>query len=301
VCGAVFPSESALAFVVRADRVGADRGFGAGVGVGHRTVGSDWRCHQHIGDQRDAERHVDNTGGVDDLNAFFEWQGPWPVSTPASVVPAGASVDVSSPVMYGPGQMAILSPGTTYQYRLVASSSAGTTYGSWRSFTTLPLVVMEAPSATTGSASAVTATSATLNAVINPGKGAGSYHFDYGSGNSYGARIPASEVPIGQPGDNTDHPVSQTVAGLTASTTYHFRIEATNPVGTSYGNDQTFTTPPAPSAPVNTEIPRITGAPSPGSRLTCSSGNWTGAVSYGYEWLRIAASSSDATSQTDDR
>jgi hypothetical protein len=30
---------------------------------------------------------------------------------------------------------------------------------------------------------------------------------------------------------------------LTASTTYHFRIAATNNGGTRYGSDRTFTTP----------------------------------------------------------
>jgi hypothetical protein len=36
--------------------------------------------------------------------------------------------------------------------------------------------------------------------------------------------------------------VSANLTGLSASTTYHYRLEATNTSGTTYGTDQTFTT-----------------------------------------------------------
>ncbi|WP_432832714.1 hypothetical protein [Dactylosporangium sp. CA-092794] len=35
---------------------------------------------------------------------------------------------------------------------------------------------------------------------------------------------------------------SANLSGLAASTTYHYRIEATNSAGTTYGADNTFTT-----------------------------------------------------------
>jgi hypothetical protein len=40
----------------------------------------------------------------------------------------------------------------------------------------------------------------------------------------------------------TPQPVSESLAGLEPGTTYHYRIAATNSLGTSYGEDQTFTT-----------------------------------------------------------
>ena len=43
---------------------------------------------------------------------------------------------------------------------------------------------------------------------------------------------------------NTYQSISANISGLTASTTYHFRIVATNNSGTTYGSDRTFTTPP---------------------------------------------------------
>jgi len=38
--------------------------------------------------------------------------------------------------------------------------------------------------------------------------------------------------------------------------------------------------------PVNTSLPRISGPPIPGARLTCLPGTWTGAGSFAYQWLR---------------
>jgi len=43
---------------------------------------------------------------------------------------------------------------------------------------------------------------------------------------------------------NTYQSISANISGLTASTTYHFRIVATNSSGTTYGSDRTFTTTP---------------------------------------------------------
>src|SRR5207302_1300415 len=41
---------------------------------------------------------------------------------------------------------------------------------------------------------------------------------------------------------NTSRLISANISGLTASTTYHFRIVAHNVGGTSFGSDRTFTT-----------------------------------------------------------
>jgi len=38
--------------------------------------------------------------------------------------------------------------------------------------------------------------------------------------------------------------ISANISGLTATTTYHFRIVANNSSGTTYGSDRTFTTTP---------------------------------------------------------
>lgn len=94
-----------------------------------------------------------------------------------------------------------------------------------------------APSATTSAASAVTSTSATLNGSVNPNKESTTYRFDYGLTTSYGSSTPSATVS-----GNAGKAVSATVGGLQPSTAYHFRLVATNPSGTSNGQDMTFTT-----------------------------------------------------------
>ena len=97
------------------------------------------------------------------------------------------------------------------------------------------------PVASTGAATAVTETGATLNGTVNPGHSATTYHFDYGPSPSYGHSTPTHSAGS----DGTDHNVSATITDLTAGVTYHFRLVATNAVATSNGSDQTFVTTPA--------------------------------------------------------
>ncbi len=92
----------------------------------------------------------------------------------------------------------------------------------------------------TEAASALTQTSATLNATVNPnGVEVSACKFEYGTSTSYGKTAPCAALP----GSGTSAvAVSAPVSGLTLNTTYHFRISATNASGTGEGSDQTFTT-----------------------------------------------------------
>jgi hypothetical protein len=110
------------------------------------------------------------------------------------------------------------------------------------------------PAVTTGSASAIGQTTATLNATVNPeGANVSDCHFDYGTSLSYGSSVPCSSLP----GSGTSPvAVSASITSLSPSTTYHFRIVATNVGGTSTGSDQSFaTTQPTEELP---EIGRCT-------------------------------------------
>jgi hypothetical protein len=97
------------------------------------------------------------------------------------------------------------------------------------------------PGATTGSASSVGSTTATLNGTVNPNGSPTDYYFEYGLTPSYGSTTSASSAGSG----TTDVPVSAGIGSLDPETTYHFRIVATNSNGTSYGSDTTFATLPA--------------------------------------------------------
>jgi N-acetylneuraminic acid mutarotase len=128
-----------------------------------------------------------------------------------------------------------LSASTTYHFRLVATNSAGTRYGSDMTFTTLsatgPPVVITDP------ATNVASFSATFNGTVDPHGLTTSVYFEYGTTTSYGSTT-ASQTKTG----STYQGVSMDVSGLSASTTYHFRIVATSSGGTTYGSDRTFTT-----------------------------------------------------------
>jgi hypothetical protein len=130
-----------------------------------------------------------------------------------------------------------LAAGTTYHFRIVATNSAGTRYGSDRTFTTLsatgPPVVITNP------ATNVAHSSATLNGSVDPHGLTTTVYFQYGTTTSYG-HTTASQTKTG----NTYQSVSALISGLSGNTTYHFRIKATNSGGTRYGNDRTFTTTP---------------------------------------------------------
>ncbi len=97
-----------------------------------------------------------------------------------------------------------------------------------------------APEATTEGATDLAETGMTLNATVNPEGSATTYRFEYGLTQAYGLSVPASPESIGSGGKNVA--VSKPIEELVPGRTYHFRVVATNAVGTSYGQDFTATT-----------------------------------------------------------
>ena len=132
-----------------------------------------------------------------------------------------------------------LIPSWTYHIRAYATNTAGTAYGSDLTFTTN---TGSSPTVTTDAASAITTTSATLNGSVSPNGLSTDYYFEYGTTTSYGT--PTAAIYVGS--GNTAINVSVPITGLIASTTYHFRVVATNTEGTAYGSDLTFTTDTGP-------------------------------------------------------
>jgi hypothetical protein len=131
-----------------------------------------------------------------------------------------------------------LQAGTTYHYRLIASSPGGTNVtGPDETFTTLPI---PAPTVATGAAEGVGVGTATLNGTVDPHGWDTTYLFEYGTSTAYGQSWPTVEVDMGAL--EGSQPVVVNVPNLLPSTTYHYRLVATNGGGTSYGPDMTFTT-----------------------------------------------------------
>jgi len=133
-----------------------------------------------------------------------------------------------------------LRPGTTYHYALVATNAAGTTYGPDRTFTTPPAPV---PRAATGAATGISQNGVTLTGTVDPDGVETSYEFDLGTDTAYGTRVFASAESGTEPVN-----VSAVFASLAPGTTYHYRLVASNEFGTSYGPDETFTTPGFPTS-----------------------------------------------------
>ena len=132
-----------------------------------------------------------------------------------------------------------LEPNTTYHYRVVATSPIAQTAGPDRTFTTAAV----APDVQTGASAQVTGAGVTLGGTVNPRNSETSYRFEWGPTTDYGRLVPAEDAAAGA--GNVTQAVSQALTGLEPSTEYHFRLVATSPGGTSYGEDETFTTPVA--------------------------------------------------------
>jgi hypothetical protein len=128
-----------------------------------------------------------------------------------------------------------LSANTVYHLRIVATNSAGTTYGSDRTFHTL--TATGPPVVTTNPATNVTSSSAKLNGSLDPHGLTTSASFQYGTTTSYG-HTTAMQTQTG----NTFQNIAANISGLSTHTTYHFRIVASNSGGTRFGGDSTFTT-----------------------------------------------------------
>lgn len=141
-------------------------------------------------------------------------------------------------------QLTGLQSGVMYHYRWVATNFGGTVHGVDQTFTT-PAV----PTVAGGSAASVSDTTAVLRAGVDPNGSSTTDHFEYGISPAYGTGTPESQ-PIGSGWSESQAGVE--VRGLAPSTTYHFRIVATNSIGTSYGPDETFTTAPPPPVPMRT-------------------------------------------------
>lgn len=102
-----------------------------------------------------------------------------------------------------------------------------------------------APTVSTGAATSIAATSGTVAGQVDPNGLATTYRFDYGTSTSYGSSTTETSAGSG----DTSEAESADLTALTPGKTYHYRIEATNAEGTSYGSDGTFKTAAAGTTP----------------------------------------------------
>jgi hypothetical protein len=135
-----------------------------------------------------------------------------------------------------------LTAGTTYHYRVVATSADGTTEGDIATFKTA--AAPRVPSVTRTGAGEVGPRSVVLRTTIDPNGAETRYHFEYGSSTRFGTRTPERTVPTG------DSPVALTepLDRLRPYKRYYLRLVATNSAGTTNSRTRSFTTAREPTA-----------------------------------------------------
>jgi len=113
--------------------------------------------------------------------------------------------------------------GVTYDFRLVATNTVGTTDGANQSFVANGGLVVTLP------ASAITGTTATLNGTVNPNGVSTTYQFESSTSPSLATFTPST---TGNAGSGTAPvAVSANFTGLTPGTTYYFELVASDGVG----------------------------------------------------------------------
>jgi hypothetical protein len=142
-----------------------------------------------------------------------------------------------------------LAAGTTYYVRAYATNSAGTGIGTVKSFVTSAAAV---PNVTTSTVTDITQTTA---------RGVGNIGWD-GAATIIVSGFVWNTSPLPTIANNktVDGPISApalfstNLTSLVAGTTYYGRAYATNSIGTSYGDDQVFTTSSIPVTTVNIAV-----------------------------------------------
>ncbi|MGH3493877.1 MAG: hypothetical protein ACRDQ1_11665, partial [Sciscionella sp.] len=200
-----------------------------------------------------------NPEGNSVTGCTFQWG---PTTAYGNSAPCTTAVGSGSTAVPVSAAISGLSPGTPYRYRLAATDSNGTTYGSDQAFTTAPPPAPQPrgessgpPAVATTSAPVVRSSGAGLTGVVNPDGLPTTAHFEYGLDPKYTGGGPVAydqstpDQSVGS--DFSDHTVSGSLSGLLPNARYHARLVASNSGGTATGPDVAFTTAkvPAPAAP----------------------------------------------------
>ncbi len=136
-----------------------------------------------------------------------------------------------------------LSANTTYYVRAYATNSIGTTYGNDVIFTTSS--APSAPTVSTGSITNISQTSASGGGNVLSDGGAAVTARGVCWSTSANPTVTGNKTIDGNGNGN----FTSSLTGLSANTIYYVRAYATNSIGTTYGNDVSFTTSSAPTAP----------------------------------------------------
>lgn len=173
---------------------------------------------------------------------------------------AGASSSTPNATTSGGATLTGLLPSATYHVRAKAVNAQGTAYGEDATFTTVtPPTLALAP------ASGITSSTATLNGTrVSGDSTVFSYRFEWGLTTAYGSTGNATRDV---------NSLSASISGLIPSTTYHYRLVATDGITTTVTDDASLVSGPSP-------VPPVLGATSSAYSITPTEATlWMGSVS----------------------
>lgn len=136
-----------------------------------------------------------------------------------------------------------------------------------------------APTATTGVASSITATGATIAGTASDNGAETTLSFEYGQTISYGSTATATPGTLSAGAGSTA--VSGSLSGLTCNTPYHFRLKAVNGVATTNGLDASFTTAACPPSATTNAASALTAT---AATLNATVNDNGAATNVGFEW-----------------
>jgi hypothetical protein len=237
------------------DDFGAPLGGAAGALFNQSIAGAHYYLQQEWSNDIEdcAQRVVPAAPAIADPDQVFagesaSFDGSESVAGSGGIVPGSFEWD------FGDGETATgptpahtyATPGT-FTVTLTVEDDGGFTYSTTREVEVTSPPPPLPPEASTGSPSGLGDSGVTLNGGVNPKGRHTHYHFEFGTTTAYGSSTPSADAGTGL----AEVPVAAVLNGLTPSTTYHYRLVATNAKGTTKTTDAVLTTAPAqsPAAP----------------------------------------------------
>ncbi len=230
-----------------------------------------------------------NPDGARVETCYFEWgtSGPDEHRAPCEPAEPGSG---EAPVQVT-AQLSALAESGSYRFRLVAGNVHGTSTSGALGFSTLPNV----PKLFIGRPRELADQSALLTAKVDPqDEQITGCTFEYGATPALGGKVPCTSLP---PQEERYSQVSALATGLSATTTYIYRLRAQDASGVTYSREETLTTYAAGLLPIITKIGPHKGSSGGGTTVTIKGQNLLGttAVSFGEgETTDIVSDSADA-------
>ena len=216
-----------------------------------------------------------NPDGAKVEACYFEWgtSGPDEHRAPCEPAEPGSG---EAPVQVT-AQLSGLAEGASYRFRLVSGNAHGTSTSGALGFSTPPNV----PKLFIGRPRELSDRSALLTAKVDPqDEQITGCTFEYGTTPALGGKVPCTTLP---PQDERYSPVSALATGLSATTTYFYRLRAVDASGITYSREETLTTYAAGLLPTIRKISPRKGSSGGGTTVTIKGENLldTAAVSFG--------------------